>query len=126
MSSSVYRQMMKDKAMFVSLYRSITGENIKLTGDPIPQAHVESFNVLRKIVKPDVIGVDEASKLLTMDMQRKFLKVVLRGRTVYFSSCMIANQTVHGMEYDKLKGVAVTFIMSEADGEDGSKNPYAG
>jgi hypothetical protein len=36
---------------------------------------------------------------------------------------MIANQPVHRMEYDTLKGVAVTFIMSEdTDKDDNGKD----
>jgi hypothetical protein len=109
--------MMKDRAMFSGLYRNITGEDIRLPGNPIPQAYIESFNILRKTVRADVLDLDADERTLTMDMQRKYIKPVCRGRTVYYSSCLIANQTVNKMEYDKLKSVAVTFIMSEESGE---------
>jgi hypothetical protein len=36
-SDPIFTTMMKDKAMFTGLYRSITGEDIKLPTDPIPQ-----------------------------------------------------------------------------------------
>jgi predicted transposase/invertase (TIGR01784 family) len=113
-SDPIFTTMMKDKAMFAGLYRSITGEDVKLPSDPIPQAYIESFNALRKTVRADVLDVDVDERTLTMDMQRRYIQSVCRGRTVYYASCLIANQTVSKMGYDKLKGIAVTFIMSEA------------
>ena len=104
--------MLKDADLFETLYASISNDKIKLNADPIPQADVESFNALRKTVRVDTFAVDVNERRLSIDMQGRYDRKVIPCRLTYYAACMLANQHVNMMEYDKLKNVVVTFIMS--------------
>ena len=53
-------------------------------------------------------------RIVTLDLQRKYIKDRVRKRTVYYACREISSQKVNKGEYENLKSVVVTFLLTEA------------
>ena len=53
-------------------------------------------------------------RIVTLDLQRKYIKDRVRKRTIYYACREISSQKVNKGEYENLKSVVVTFLLTEA------------
>ena len=53
-------------------------------------------------------------RIVTLDLQRKYIKDRVRKRTVYYACREISSQEVKHGKYENLKNVIVTFLLTEA------------
>ena len=69
-------------------------------------------NVDEKTIRFDTRGVDINGKIFTLDMQRSYLVVRHKKRTVYYGCREIAKQTVVDFRYEDLVSVSVAFVIT--------------
>ena len=53
-------------------------------------------------------------RIVTLDLQRKYIKDRVRKRTVYYACREISSQEVKHGKYENLKNVIITFLLTEA------------
>lgn len=53
--------------------------------------------------------------MITLDLQRRYIKNRIRNRTVYYACREVAAQKVENGHYEDLKNVIVSFILTEAN-----------
>lgn len=109
----VFTVMFLNKELCEKTLKIILGEEIELAN-----VQVESKNDLHMAalnsVYFDVRTLAKDGRIITLDLQRKYMKDRVRNRTIYYACREIGFQPVVKHKYEKLKNVIITFLLTEA------------
>lgn len=72
--------------------------------------HKAALNAIYFDIKTKTVD----GRIVTLDLQRKYIKDRVRKRTVYYACREISAQEVKHGKYENLKNVVVTFLLTEA------------
>lgn len=109
----VFTVMFLEKNLCEKTLNAILGEEVHLI-DVVAEAKNDLHKAALNSVYFDILTRDISGRILTLDLQRKYVKDRIRSRTVYYACREIAAQEVQRGEYEKLKNVVVTFLLTEA------------
>lgn len=107
----VFSIMFESIPMFTNLLDAVTGDKHNIVS-VVSQASRYNENVDEKTIRFDTRGVDINGKIFTLDMQRSYLVVRHKKRTVYYGCREIAKQTVVDFRYEDLVSVSVAFVIT--------------
>lgn len=112
-SDVVFTIMFLNKTLCEKTLNIILGETIELV-----DIVAESKNNLQKAalnsIYFDIKTQAKDGRIITLDLQRKYIKNRIRNRTVYYACREISSQQVKKGKYEDLKNVIVTFVLTEA------------
>ncbi|MDR1100968.1 MAG: Rpn family recombination-promoting nuclease/putative transposase [Clostridiales bacterium] len=112
-NDTVFSRMFVDKHLFAELLKAVTGKKIKIKGEPITQAVVQERIAMLNVIKLDVFA-ETSFGMASIDLQNRYYKERVENRSVYYAARMISRQDVENMEYENVKSVHVSFILSRA------------
>ena len=107
----IFSIMFADKELFSQLLTSVIGEPV----DPIEvisQANITKENTEHNNIRLDTYAVEASGRSLSADMQNTYSQQYIENRTVYYACRLIARQKVENLQYENLKQVAVSFILT--------------
>ena len=108
----VFSIMFGEMELFSALLKSVTGHVLDAE-EVISQASVTPDNVEQNDIRFDTFAKDKNNTVYSLDLQNTYSEELIRNRTVYYGCRSIAGQTVLKGNYDKLKKVVVSFIMTK-------------
>lgn len=85
-------------------------ELIDIVSEAKNNLHQAALNSIYFDIKTQTLD----GRIITLDLQRKFSKSRIRNRTVYYACREVSLQEVKRGEYENLKNVIVSFILTEA------------
>jgi predicted transposase/invertase (TIGR01784 family) len=109
----VFTVMFLDKALCEKTLQIILGEKIELV-DAIAEAKNDLHKAALNAIYFDIKTKTVDGRIVTLDLQRKYIKDRVRKRTVYYACREISAQEVKHGKYENLKNVVVTFLLTEA------------
>ena len=104
--------MFGEMELFSALLKSVTGHVLDAE-EVISQASVTPDNVEHNYIRFDTFAKDKNNTVYSLDLQNTYSEELIRNRTVYYGCRSVAGQTVLKGNYDKLKKVVVSFIMTK-------------
>ena len=108
----VFSIMFGEMELFSALLKSVTGHVLDAE-EVISQASVTPDNVEHNYIRFDTFAKDKNNTVYSLDLQNTYSEELIRNRTVYYGCRSVAGQTVLKGNYDKLKKVVVSFIMTK-------------
>jgi hypothetical protein len=100
--------------MFIRLCSSVFGQTIAIEGEPHSQAEMRENDALLNTNRFDVLATAaETEQIFTIDMQRRYTKGRQERRGVYYVCRAVSTQEVKHMQYEKLRPVHISFILTE-------------
>ena len=121
-SDPVFTAIMQDVVILKAFMDAVTGGNIDFIEETITAQHELSFaKVNSKRIRLDTHAVDKQGISYSIDMQRIHSKTSRRTqkRSWFYAAMQYGSQIVIDMKYEDLKGIYVTFILSEAVDDNG-------
>lgn len=112
-SDVVFSVMFINKELCEKTLEVILGEKIELK-DVVAEAKNDLHQAALNSIYFDVRTQTLDGRIVTLDLQRKYLKDRVRSRTVYYACREVADQKVQKGKYENLKNVVVTFLLTEA------------
>lgn len=112
-SDVVFTVMFLDKKLCEITLHAILGKEIKLI-DIVAEAKNDLHQAALNSIYFDIRTESIDGRIFTLDLQRKYSKDRIRNRTVYYACREVASQQVSQGEYEKLKNVVISFILTEA------------
>lgn len=109
----VFTVMFLDKLLCEKTLQIILGEYIELD-DVVAEAQNNFKNAALNSIYFDVKTHAKDGRIITLDLQRKYIKNRIRNRTIYYACREIGTQVVKKSKYENLKSVIVTFLLTEA------------
>ena len=107
----IFSIMFADKELFSQLLTSVIGEPV----DPIEvisQANITKENTEHNNIRLDTYAVEPSGRSLSADMQNTYSQQYIENRTVYYACRLISRQKVENLQYENLRQVAVSFILT--------------
>ncbi len=112
-SDVVFTVMFLNKELCERTLQAILGENIELV-DIVAESKNDMHKAALNAIYFDIKTKAVDGRIVTLDLQRKYRKDRVRKRTVYYACREISSQKVSKGEYENLKSVVVTFLLTEA------------
>ena len=109
----VFTVMFLNKGLCEKTLQIILGENIKLV-DIVAESKNDLHKAALNAIYFDIKTRAADGRIVTLDLQRKYIKDRVRKRTVYYACREISSQEVKQGKYENLKNVVVTFLLTEA------------
>lgn len=109
----VFTVMFLKKELCERTLQIILGEKIELI-DAIAEAKNDLHKAALNAIYFDIKTRTVDGRIVTLDLQRKYIKERVRKRTVYYACREISAQEVKQGKYEDLKSVIVTFLLTEA------------
>ena len=109
----VFTVMFLNKELCEKTLQIILGENIKLV-DIVAESKNDLHKAALNAIYFDIKTRAADGRIVTLDLQRKYIKDRVRKRTVYYACREISSQEVKQGKYENLKNVVVTFLLTEA------------
>ena len=107
----IFSIMFADKDLFSQLLTSVIGEPVNPI-EVISQANITKENTEHNNIRLDTYAVEPSGRSLSADMQNTYSQQYIENRTVYYACRLIARQKVENLQYETLKQVAVSFILT--------------
>lgn len=112
-SDVVFSVMFLNKELCEKTLEIILNEHIELV-DVVNEFKNDLRQAALNSIYFDVKTKAKDGRIITLDLQRQYLKKRVRYRTVYYACREVAAQKVVKSKYENLKSVVVTFILTEA------------
>ena len=112
-SDVVFTVMFLNKELCEKTLQLILGENIELV-DIVAESKNDLHKAALNSIYFDIKTKAVDGRVVTLDLQRKYIKDRVRNRTVYYACREISSQEVRQGKYENLKNVIVTFLLTEA------------
>ena len=112
-SDVVFTVMFLNKELCERTLQAILGENIELV-DIVAESKNDMHKAALNAIYFDIKTKAVDGRIVTLDLQRKYIKDRVRKRTVYYACREISSQEVKHGKYENLKNVIVTFLLTEA------------
>lgn len=120
-SDVVFTVMFLNKTLCEKTLEIVLGESIELV-DIVSESKNNLHLAAMNDIYFDIKTKAKDGRIVTLDLQRKYLKDRVRKRTVYYACREICDQKVKHGQYENLKSVVVTFILTEASLDTTSDN----
>ena len=78
----------------------------------ISQANITKENTEHNNIRLDTYAVESSGRSLSADMQNTYSQKYIENRTVYYACRLISRQKVENLQYEDLRQVAVSFILT--------------
>ena len=111
-NSKVFSIMFYHKDLSETVIRAVIGEDISII-DPLVEHRKDILKAIESSIRVDVYLRDTAERIITLDMQRYYLKKRNRNRNVYYGAKELAGQEVTDCRYEKLRQVSIIFIFEK-------------
>ena len=112
-SDVVFTVMFLNKELCERTLQAILGENIELV-DIVAESKNDMHKAALNAIYFDIKTKAVDGRIVTLDLQRKYIKDRVRNRTVYYACREISSQEVKHGKYENLKNVIITFLLTEA------------
>lgn len=112
-SDVVFSVMFLDKELCEKTLNIILGENIELI-NIVNEFKNDLYKAALNSIYFDVRTKTKDGRIITLDIQRQYIKNRIRNRTVYYACREVGSQKVVQSKYEDLKNVVITFILTEA------------
>ena len=112
-SDVVFTVMFLNKELCERTLQAILGESIELV-DIVAESKNDMHKAALNAIYFDIKTKAVDRRIVTLDLQRKYIKDRVRNRTVYYACREISSQEVKHGKYENLKNVIVTFLLTEA------------
>ena len=112
-SDVVFTVMFLNKELCERTLQAILGENIELV-DIVAESKNDMHKAALNAIYFDIKTKAVDRRIVTLDLQRKYIKDRVRNRTVYYACREISSQEVKHGKYENLKNVIITFLLTEA------------
>ena len=109
----VFTVMFLNKELCEKTLQVILGEKVELI-DIVAESKNDLKKAALNAVYFDIKTKSKDGRIITLDLQRKYIKDRVRKRTVYYACREVASQEVKHGRYEDLKNVVVTFLLTEA------------
>ena len=109
----VFTVMFLNKELCEKTLQVILGEKVELI-DIVAESKNDLKKAALNAVYFDIKTKSKDGRIITLDLQRKYIKDRVRKRTVYYACREVASQEVSHGRYEDLKNVVVTFLLTEA------------
>ena len=112
-SDVVFTVMFLNKELCERTLQAILGESIEwvdIVAESKNDMHKAALNAIYFDIKTKAVD----RRIVTLDLQRKYIKDRVRNRTVYYACREISSQEVKHGKYENLKNVIITFLLTEA------------
>ena len=107
----IFSIMFADRELFSQLLTSVIGEPVNPI-EVISQANITKENTEHNNIRLDTYAVEPSGRSLSADMQNTYSRQYIENRTVYYACRLISRQKVENLQYEDLKQVAVSFILT--------------
>ena len=112
-SDVVFTVMFLNKELCERTLQAILGESIELV-DIVAESKNDMHKAALNAIYFDIKTKAVDRRIVTLDLQRKYIKDRVRNRTVYYACREISSQEVKHGKYENLKNVIITFLLTEA------------
>lgn len=112
-SDVVFSVMFLNKELCEKTLNIILGESIELI-DIVNEFKNDLHKAALNSIYFDVRTKTKDGRIITLDIQRQYIKDRIRNRTVYYACREVAAQQVIKSRYENLENVIVSFILTEA------------
>jgi predicted transposase/invertase (TIGR01784 family) len=109
----VFTVMFLNKRLCEKTLEAILGEKLELI-DIVAESKNDLHKAALNAIYFDIKTKTTDGRIVTLDLQRKYIKDRVRKRTVYYACREISSQEVKKGKYENLKNVVVTFLLTEA------------